>query len=55
MYKRSKKGCGKFPAGVFGKNNEAVGIKLDFIPMWLAKVTISKKWKTTILNLQINF
>ena len=41
--KTLSKGCGKFPAGVFDKNNEAVGIRLDFIPMWLAKITITKK------------
>lgn len=36
-----KKGCGKFPAGVFDLHNETVAVKLDFVPLWLAKITIT--------------
>lgn len=36
-----KRGCTKFNAGVFDPNNEAVALKLDFVPLWLAKITIT--------------
>lgn len=36
-----KKGCGKFPAGVFDPYNETVAVKLDFVPLWLAKISIT--------------
>lgn len=36
-----KKGCVKFDAGVFDHNNQAVAIKLDFVPLWLAKISIT--------------
>lgn len=35
------KGCGKFDAGVFDPNNLTVALKLDFIPLWLAKISIT--------------
>ncbi len=35
------RGCVKFGAGVFDPNNEAVAIKLDFLPLWLAKISIT--------------
>ena len=35
------RGCVKFDAGVFDPNNEAVAIKLDFLPLWLAKISIT--------------
>lgn len=38
-----KRGCRKFPAGVFDIANEAVGMRIDFIPLWLAKIQITKK------------
>lgn len=41
--KTLSKGYRKFPVGVFDQNNEAVGIRLDFIPIWLAKITITKR------------
>lgn len=41
--KALSKGYRKFPVGVFDQNNEAVGIRLDFIPIWLAKITITKR------------
>lgn len=36
-----QQGCRKFPAGVFDTNNEAIALKLDFIPLWLAKISIT--------------
>lgn len=39
------KGCRKFPAGVFDCNNETVALKMDFIPLWLAKITITTSMK----------
>lgn len=41
--KTLKRGCRKFPAGVFDIANEGYALRLDFIPMWLAKITITKK------------
>ena len=37
------KGCGKFPAGVFDSSNETYALRLDFVPIWLAKITITDK------------
>lgn len=34
-------GCVKFDAGVFDPNNLTVALKLDFIPLWLAKINIT--------------
>lgn len=36
-------GCLKFEAGVFDKNNETVALRLDFVPLWLAKINITEK------------
>ena len=36
-----KEGCRKFQAGVFDENNETLAIELDFLPLWLAKITIT--------------
>lgn len=36
-----KRGCRKFAAGVFDLTNEAVGMRIDFIPLWLAKISIT--------------
>lgn len=36
-----KKGCVKFAAGVFDPNNETIALKLDFVPLWLAKISIT--------------
>lgn len=41
--KTLKRGCRKFPAGVFDVANEVYALRLDFVPMWLAKITITKK------------
>lgn len=37
-----KRGCRKFAAGVFDPANEAVGMRIDFVPLWLAKINITK-------------
>lgn len=36
-----KRGCVKFDAGVFDPNNATLAIQLDYIPLWLAKVSIT--------------
>lgn len=41
--KTLSRGYRKFPVGVFDKGSEAVAIRLDFIPLWLAKISITKK------------
>lgn len=41
--KTLSKGCGKFPAGIFDATNEAYALRLDFIPMWLAKISITDR------------
>ena len=41
--KTLKKGTLKFQEGVFDQNNEAVGIRIDFIPLWLAKIPITER------------
>ena len=38
-----RRGTRKFPGGVFDPNNEVVSIKIDFIPLWLAKISITDK------------
>lgn len=40
-----KRGCLKFQAGVFDKNNEALALQLDYIPLWLAKISITPSMK----------
>ncbi len=35
------RGCVKFDAGVFDQNNITVALMLDFIPLWLAKISIT--------------
>lgn len=37
------KGCLKFEAGVIDPNNEVLGIELDYLPLWLAKISITPK------------
>lgn len=36
-----KRGCMKFRAGVFDKNNKTLALKLDYVPLWLAKITVT--------------
>ena len=40
-----QEGCLKFEAGVFDPNNETVVLKLDFVPLWLAKINITPAMK----------
>lgn len=40
-----KNGVSKFDAGVFDPNNETIGLKLEFIPLWLAKISITPNMK----------
>ena len=35
------KGCVRFDAGVFDVNNETLSIELDYLPLWLAKISIT--------------
>ena len=37
------KGSLKFREGVFDPNNETIAIKVDFIPLWLAKIQITER------------
>lgn len=37
------RGCTLLRAGVFDPANEAYALRLDFVPIWLAKITITKK------------
>lgn len=41
-----KRGCRKFAAGVFDQGSEAVRMRIDFIPLWLAKINITKTMLT---------
>lgn len=36
-----KRGCVKFGAGVFEPNNETLALQLDYVPLWLAKISIT--------------
>lgn len=37
------RGAGKFGAGVFDPNNETIALRLDFVPLWLTKISITKQ------------
>lgn len=37
------RGCTKFRAGVFDPNNETIALDLEFLPLWLAKISITPK------------
>jgi|GEM_PF-3965072 len=39
------RGCTKFRAGVFDPNNEALALQLDYLPLWLAKISITPAMK----------
>ena len=41
--KTLSRGCRELPAGTFDPANEVYALRLDFIPMWLAKITITDK------------
>ncbi len=38
-----KRGCLKFEAGVIDPNNETLAIDIEFLPLWLAKISITPK------------
>jgi len=38
-----KRGCLKFQAGVFDDNNDTLSIELEYLPLWLAKISITPK------------
>ncbi len=38
-----KHGCIKLGAGVLDEGNEAIALRIDFIPLWLAKISITQK------------
>lgn len=40
-----KRGATKFAAGVFDENNETVALRIDFVPIWLTKISITPKMK----------
>lgn len=42
-----KRGCVKFDAGVFEPNNETFALQLDYVPLWLAKISITPNIKKT--------
>ena len=37
------RGCLKFEAGVFDRNNSTLALKLDYVPLWLAKIAITPR------------
>ena len=39
------RGCAKFDTGVMDPNNSALGIHIDYLPIWLAKISITPKMK----------
>lgn len=41
------RGCAKFDAGVFDPNNETLALQLDYVPLWLAKISITPNMKET--------
>jgi len=52
------KGCLKFGVGVFDPNNETIAIELDFLPLWLAKISITpdmKQSKPDVVNKLIQY
>lgn len=42
------RGCALLRAGVFDPANEAYALRLDFVPIWLAKITITDKMQKRI-------
>lgn len=40
-----KRGCLRFEAGVFDVANETIALRIDFIPLWLAKISITETMK----------
>lgn len=42
-----RRGCLKFQAGVFEPNNITLALQLDYVPLWLAKISITPNMKET--------
>lgn len=40
-----KQGASKLEAGVFDKDNETVVLKIEYVPLWLTKISITEKTK----------
>ena len=40
-----KQGCFRLEAGIFDPANEAIALRIDFIPLWLAKIVITNQTK----------
>lgn len=40
-----RQGCFKFEAGVFDPHNETLALDIEFLPLWLAKISITPKMK----------
>lgn len=40
-----KKGCVKFDTGVFDPYNETIALDIDYLPLWLAKISITPSMK----------
>lgn len=40
-----KQGCIKLGAGVLDAGNETIALRIDFVPLWLAKIVITDKTK----------
>lgn len=38
-----KRGCLRLEAGVLDSSNETIALRIDYIPLWLAKITITEK------------
>lgn len=41
--KTLRRGCSKFGAGVFDPNNETIALRIDFVPLWLTKISVTKQ------------
>lgn len=41
-----KRGCLRLEAGVLDSANETIALRVDYIPLWLAKITITEKTRT---------
>lgn len=53
-----RNGCVKFDTGVFDDYNETIAIELDYLPLWLAKISITptmQKETPEITNKLINY
>lgn len=44
--KTLSKGCREFSAGVFDPSNSVYALRLDFVPLWLAKISITNNMES---------